>query len=151
NILKNQYFGPRRAWIFDTLRFANGGPYLGPQPTNASILFRDIDYNPSSGNQSQELLQLTNANTYAVDISGWKISGAVDFTFRGGTVIPAHNTLYVSPDLRAFRARTTGPRGGLGLFVVGNYKGHLSARGESLQLFNKWGRLVGSTNYPGNP
>src|SRR5262249_15118575 len=44
SILKSQYFGPRRGWIFNTLRFTNGGPYLGPQPTNAVIRFGDIEY-----------------------------------------------------------------------------------------------------------
>ncbi|HEY2952217.1 MAG TPA: lamin tail domain-containing protein, partial [Verrucomicrobiae bacterium] len=150
-ILKSQYFAPRRGWIFNTLRFTNGGPYLGPQPTNTLIRFGDIEYNPSTDNQAEEYLQLTNANNYAVDISGWKITGAVDFTFRGGTVLPALSALYVSPDVRAFRARTSGPRGGQGLFVVGNYQGQLSARGESLQLLDQAGLLVGSTNYLGAP
>ena len=66
-------------------------------------------------------------------------------------VIPAQGTLYVSPNVKAFRARTSGPRGGQGLFVQGNYQGQLSARGEMLQLSDKAGRLVSSFNYAGSP
>ena len=69
-----------------------------------------------------------------VDISGWRIEGGIDFAFRPGTVIGAGGTLYVSPDVPAFRARTSGPSGRQGLFVQGNYAGHLSNFGETLRL-----------------
>jgi hypothetical protein len=150
-VLKTQYFAPRRGWIFNTLAYTNGGPYLGPQPSNAVVSFGVIEFNPASGNQAQEFIQLTNPNPYAVDLSGWQLSGAVEFTFRGGTVIPATNVLYVSPNVNAFRARLSGPRGGQGLFVQGNYKGQLSARGEALQLTDATGRPVSATNYSGAP
>src|SRR6185503_2329935 len=55
-----------------------------------------------------------------------------------------------SPDVVAFRARTSGPRGGQGLFVVGPYKGQLSARGEAIVIMDG-ARLVSSNNYAGAP
>src|SRR5205814_367940 len=58
---------------------------------------------------------------------------------------------YVSPDVRAFRARTTGPRGGQGLFVRGPYQGQLSARGETVNIVDRTGRIVASQTYLGNP
>ncbi|HKX60969.1 MAG TPA: lamin tail domain-containing protein, partial [Verrucomicrobiae bacterium] len=149
-VLKNEYLARRRGWIFNTLAFANDGPYLGPQPTNVVVRFGTIDYNPS-GSQGQEYIQITNANLIAVDISGWKISGGIDYTFRHGTVIPARNAIYVTPDVNAFRARLTGPRGSLGLFVQGNYSGQLSAWGEPLQITDPTGRIVTSTNIPSAP
>ena len=48
-------------------------------------------------------------------------------------MILANNAMYLSPDVVAFRARTSGPRGGQGLLVQGNYKGQLSARGGLAQ------------------
>jgi hypothetical protein len=151
-ILKSEYFARRRGWIFNTLAFANGGPYLGTQPTNAVIHFGEIEFNPASGNQAQEYIQIINPNPYAVDISGWKITGAIEHTFKPGTVLPpSGGALYLSPDVVAFRTRPSAPRGGQGLFVQGNYTGQLSARGEMLQLTDKSGRLVRSTNYSGAP
>lgn len=150
-VLKNEYFARRRGWIFNTLRYANDGPYLGTQPSNTVIHFGAIDYNPASGRQSQEYVELRNTNSYAADISGWKVGGAIEFTFKGGTVIPAGGSLYLSPDVKAFRARTLSPRGGQGLFVQGNYKGQLSARGELLTLTDAGGRSVRTTNYTGTP
>jgi hypothetical protein len=66
-------------------------------------------------------------------------------------VIPAGGTLYASPNAAAFRARTSGPGGGQGLFVHGNYDGRLNAWGESLTLTDTLGTLVSSNSYPGNP
>jgi hypothetical protein len=151
SLMKTGYFAPRRPWAFDTLRYANNGPYVGTQPSNAVIHFGAIEFNPSSGGQDQEYIQLVNPNTYAVDLSGWRLSGAIDYTFRPGVVIAPTNSLYVSPNVNAFRARATGPRGRQGLFVQGNYDRRLSARGESLQLSDPGGRLVRATNYLGNP
>ncbi len=79
------------------------------------------------------------------------MSVGIDHTFAPGTVMPANSSLFLSPDVRAFRARTSGPRGGQGLFLQGNYRGQLSARGETLRLEDQTGRLVATTNYAGNP
>jgi CotH kinase protein/Concanavalin A-like lectin/glucanases superfamily/Lamin Tail Domain/Immunoglobulin I-set domain len=121
------------------------------QPTDAVIEIAGLDYNPVSGNQAEEYICLTNANPFALDISGWKLDGAVNFTFHPGTVIGSNTVLYVSPDVRAFKSRATSPHGGQGLFVVGPYQGQLSARGESIELFDDKGRGVSTNRYTGNP
>ncbi|MFM1767771.1 MAG: hypothetical protein RJA22_300 [Verrucomicrobiota bacterium] len=150
-VLKDQYYAPRRGWIFDTLRFANGGPYLGPQPTNAILRIAEAEVSPASGNQAQEYIRLVNPSSVSLDLSGWRLSGDVQFTFKPGTVIASNGSLYVSPDVKAFRARSTGPRGGQGLFVQGPYRGQLSTRGGSLLLSDPSGRSVATTNLPPTP
>ena len=69
---------------------------------------------------------------------------------RRYTSFPAGGTLYLSPDVTAFRARTTSPKGNEGLFIQGNYDGQLSARGETLTLMDG-ARQVAILNYSGNP
>jgi hypothetical protein len=44
-------------------------------------------------------------------------------------------------NVKAFRMRTKSPSGGQGLFVVGNYYGHLSNWGETVNLFAADGTL----------
>ncbi len=151
DVIKFNYLDLRRPWIFNTLGFQNGGPYMAPQPTNALVNIGAIEFNPASGNQAQEYIQILNPNPYPVDMSGWRLAGAIDYTIRPGVVLPTNGVLYISPDVRAFRARTTGPRGGQGLFVQGNYQNQLSARGELVQLIDNTGRIVRSTNYTGAP
>ncbi len=150
--LKTNYLVNRRKFVFD--QKMNNAQFPDAQPTNAVINFGALEYNPSSGDQNEEYFQLVNPNNYAVDISGWKISGAVNHTFQGGVVIPAagsSNILFVVANKQAFRARTSGPRGGQGFYIEGPYKGQLSARGETLVLSDPTGRIVRTNLYQGNP
>lgn len=145
NLLKTNYLPQRRGFLFANAEIP------AAMPTNPVISIGAIDYRPASGNQLQEYVEVRNPNAFAVDVSGWQLAGGIDFTFAPGVVIPASGTLYVSPDVRAFRARTTAPRGGMGLFVQGNYSGQLSARGENVRIIDRYGRTVVSTNYPPTP
>jgi hypothetical protein len=141
----------RRNQLF-TLYGPSGNGYIpGPQDANPQIDIGMIEFNPSSYNQDEEYIELENNNAYAVDISGWQIGGGVAFTFPAGTVIPAGTSLYVSPDVAAFRKRSVSPKGGEGHFVVGNYKGHLSSWGEMLTLTDPGNRVVDTVTYAGNP
>jgi len=141
--MKSFYLPERRIQLYYGLA---SGAYEIPdaQPPRTIIFFGDIEANPANGNQDEEYIQLRNTNTSAVDISGWTLSAGIDapraiFTFRGGTVIPANSTLYVAANRPAFRARRAFPTGGQALFVVGDYDGRLSARGETLELINRQG------------
>ena len=134
--IKTLYLAPRRDHLFVT--HTNIGTGLAgipePQSGQPAIHFGTFEKDPTSGNQNEEYIELVNSNSVAVDISGWRIDGGVEMVFDPGTVIPANDTLYLSPKVTAFRARATGPTGGQGLFVQGDYQGHLSNLGESLTL-----------------
>ena len=148
-ILTNEYFPKRRNYLFNTQ--AN----TIPRPvTNQVIIvgFGNLEFNPASGTQAQEYFTVTNGTSGVyIDISGWTVEGAVDHTFAPGTVLPPNTAIYLSPDVRAFRRRTAGPRGGQSLFAQGNYKGQLSARGETLALRDKSGTLLATRAYAGAP
>ncbi len=128
-----------------------GGTQLVGPPGEPIINFGALEFAPPSGNQDEEYIELTNPNDIAVDISDWKLDGGIEFTFQGGTVIPAGSSLYVSPDVTAFRARTQSPKGGEGLFVQGAYEGHLSSFGETVTLSDSAGNEISATTYVGNP
>ena len=158
----NQFMGPRRQHWYVTHNITNSARPIGitgasnagipqSQPPGALVAVVGVEANPSSGDQAQEFVSVGNPAPFAVDISGWKLDGAVNFTFAPGTVVPSNGVVYVSPNLRAFKARQTGPRGGQGLFVVGPYKGQLSARGENLRILNPLGQTLHSFTYPGQP
>ncbi len=117
------------------------------QASNLVLRIQQFEPNPSSGNQGHEFIQITNPNPTAVDLSGWKLDGGVEFTFRPGTVLPSNGVIYLTPNLLAYRTRSTAPKPGLGLFVVGNYKGMLDARGETVTLSDRAGRPVHTNTY----
>ena len=160
-VLKNDYLAVRRTHLFVTHNVNNVAVYKivgsysaaipNVQPANPSIKFGAYDYNPASGNQDEEYIELTNPNSYAVDISGWQITGGIEHTFLPGTVLVAGGRLYVSPNVKAFRSRTVSPKGGEGRFVQGNCKDHLSNWGETLSLTDAGGRIVDTLTFTGVP
>ncbi len=112
------------------------------------IVFGSFDQNPVSGNQNEEFIELKNQSEQAIDLSGWQLRGGVTHQFHGGTVIPPGESLYVSPDSLAFRQRATEPNGGKGLFVQDRYVGHLSNRGETIELIDARGVAIASLTTP---
>ncbi len=150
--LRNEFFPGRRDYIYSLAKLP------GRHPRNIKMNFVDLDFNPASGNQEEEYIALQNTTGDTVDASGWTISGAVDYTFRDGTVLltgslftPDRGKVYVAKNLRAFRARSEGPRGGMKLLVQGGYEGQLSARGETLWLHDREGNLLAEYSWEGNP
>ncbi|HEY2952826.1 MAG TPA: lamin tail domain-containing protein [Verrucomicrobiae bacterium] len=162
NELFNEFINLRRIHWSVTHNVTNVTKPIGITPTsnagipvtqlpNAVVLISGIEFNPSSGDQDQEYICLTNPLPYAVDLSGWHLGGGVSHTFHPGTVMPSNSVMYLSPNIVAFRTRALSPRGGQGLFVQGNYKNHLSAWGETLTLTDDTGRLVSTSGYAPAP
>jgi hypothetical protein len=160
--LLQKFFYPRRQHFYGKHSVTNTALPIGtsktqnagfplPQPFGSSVEVIAVEFNPPSGNQDEEYISLTNAAAISLDISGWRVEGAVDFTFAQGTVIPSHSAFYLSPNARAFRARATSPKGREGRFVLGPYSGQLSARGETLQLRNDSGIILTTFTYTGDP
>ncbi len=162
SILTNDFMARRRGHFYGKHSITNTALLVGmaktqnagiplAQPTNVSLTILAQEVNPASGNQDEEWLCITNSNGFAVDASGWVLAGGIRHTLHPGTVIPAFDALYLTPNVAAFRARTTPPRGGMGLLVQGSYDGHLSAWGELVTLSDASGRLVSSNAAPANP
>jgi hypothetical protein len=135
----------RRTALFETYGPTGTGLIPPPQSSGLVINFGTIESNPASGIQDEEFIELTNPNNEAVDLSGWTISGGVEFTLPPGTVIPSNGNLYLSPEVREFRLRPASPTGGEGHYVIGNYDGHLSNFAEQLTLSDASGALVSET------
>ncbi|MHC4799546.1 MAG: lamin tail domain-containing protein, partial [Planctomycetota bacterium] len=156
NLIKTNYLADRRQHLFNNHSIHNPGfdqnaGIPDAQPAGVIINFGSVEFNPASGNQDQEYIELINPAPFAVDISGWSMEDGVEHIFSSGTVIPAYGSLYVTPNAVAFRNRTTSPKGGEQLFVQGNYKGHLSSWGETTNLIDGDGTLVNTVTYPGDP
>ncbi|MGC3960802.1 MAG: lamin tail domain-containing protein [Verrucomicrobiota bacterium] len=137
---------------------SSGGFIPISQSTNANVAVEIGDFNPAGGNQAQEYVRLRNTNSFAVDLSSWKLSSAIDYTFPPGTVIPSGSgisgnvgLLFVAKDPYAFRQRTVAPTSNQFCLVSGPYSGQLSARGETVVLTDKLGRTINSAMYAGAP
>jgi hypothetical protein len=146
------YLPGRRGYFFSSpMATLNGVPIPAAQPTNTVIYVASWDYNPVSGKQAEQYVELRNTNSYAVDVSNWHLTGTVGYTMRAGTVIPAGKSLYLAADVNAFRARAASPHHGQNLYVQGSFSGFLSAQGNSpLILQNDSGGLVSKNIFAGS-
>ncbi len=146
----------RRTQLFETYGPLGRGLIPDSEPENPFVDFGSIEYNPASGNQDEEYIEIININAYAVDLSGWRVEGGVDFTIPPGAVIPAGDAnpergkFFLTPDVAAFRSRANSPTGGESRLVIGNYSGHLANTGEILTLFDANRRPVATTTTPTN-
>ncbi len=146
----------RRARLYGDTSGVAGQLIPTAQPAAPLLFILQVDYNP--GNGEQEYFTIKNTSGTAIDLSGWKVAGAIDFTFQGGTVIPPFTSgseniglLHVARNPKQFRARTGGVTGGQLRFITGPYKGRLSARGGTIELRKPDGTLVLSNTFTGTP
>ncbi|MGB0952645.1 MAG: CotH kinase family protein [Planctomycetota bacterium] len=137
------YLPNRRVHFFQT--HTQNGFLPGPPTTTPTMLLGAMEPDPASGDDDEEWLELQNPTADAVDLSGWSLTGGIDFDFAPGTVVPAGESVFLSPDLGDFRDRSVSPKGGERLYVVGPYDGNLQL-GESLYLWNREGALVTSNS-----
>ncbi len=144
NILKNDYLVRRRSHLFQTHSAGPGGIIPVAQSAAPFVAFGAVERAPVSGNKDEEFIELVNPTAEAVDLSGWKLRGDISHTFRPGTVLPAGKSLFVSPNVVAFRARVASPRGGEARFVQGNFNGHLSVPPTEIRLENVAGVIIGT-------
>lgn len=126
-----------------------------PQPTAPKvvlheIMVRDFPLQAADGTATKsplEWIELRNAGTQAVDLGGWQLADAVEYTFAPGTALPAGGYVVVANDtaamLAAYPTLTSAPAAQ----VVGNFSGGLSDSGENLLLRDACGNQVDAVRY----
>lgn len=156
----NEWLPGKRSYLFSSARTQGGVSIPGTQPAVPDLEIQELEYLPSSGNQDEEFVVIKNKEGSAMDLSGFTLSGAVDYTFPPGTVVNSGNgnsssqyqgVIHVVKDAQAFRARASGPTGNEYRYIQGEYDGQFSARGEIVELRTPTGDLVDSFTYEGDP
>ncbi len=104
------------------------------------VVFNEIMYHPTDG--AAEWIELYNQMGIDIDMSGWSLEGAVDYTFPDGTIIRSDGYLVVAsdPGSVAVRADSEAP-------ILGPFAGKLSNDGETIRLVNNSGRLLNRLKY----
>lgn len=105
------------------------------------IVISEIMYHPASENPMEEFIELHNRGTAPVNLSGWRFTDGVSFTFPSVT-IPAEGYLAVAADLETFRNKYPTIAN-----VVGNWTGTLSNSREDIDLDDASGARVDSVRY----
>jgi hypothetical protein len=93
---------------------------------DSTVVFNEIMYHPL-GAEPLEFIELYNQMGVDMDVSSWRLAGAVDFRFVEGTVVPSDGYLVVAENPQAFKQAT-------GVDALGPYDGRLANGGEELEL-----------------
>jgi hypothetical protein len=94
-------------------------------------VINEIMYNPISGDDDDEFIELYNRGSSPVNVGQWRFEDGVDYALPAGTIIPAGGYLVVAKNRTNLLARHPGLSAAL---VVGNYSGQLANGGERLAL-----------------
>jgi regulation of enolase protein 1 (concanavalin A-like superfamily) len=140
-ILQAVRFPPQAAGI-STGRYPDGAPDLDAlvEPTPGApnsppllhdIVINEIMFNPISGDDDDEYLELHNHGQQPADLSHWRLIDGIQFTFPPGTVLPPNGYLVVSRHLDRLLERY--PQLSINN-TIGNYSGRLSNSGERIAL-----------------
>src|SRR5262245_10655765 len=120
---------------------------IGPSTRHGPVILSEIMYHPTNrvDGKNLEFIELFNSNPYFEDISGFRLTGEVEFTFPSNTVFAARCYLVVaaSPaDLQSVYGITN---------VVGGFTNKLSNSSGTLRLRNRQGAILFEVNYSGDP
>src|SRR5262249_2970838 len=71
---------------------------LGPSTRRTGLGITEIMYKPAAraDGRTVDFIEIYNSNPYGEDISGYRLSGEVDFTFPPGTVLSGEGFLVVA-------------------------------------------------------
>ena len=106
-----------------------------PGTNNSAIVIGDIVinelmYDPISGNDDDQFIELYNQGTNTINLAGWQFTAGVTFTFPSVTLAP-NGYLVVAKSMTNLFAAYTNLNGGN---TVGNYSGKLSHKGQLVVL-----------------
>jgi hypothetical protein len=118
----------------------------GPSSRRTSLTFSEIMFHPAPqpGGKNIEFLELTNSDPYFEDLSGYEITGDVNYTFPPGTQIPSKGRLVIAA-MPADVASTYSLSG-----VLGPWTGSLSNEGGTVRLRKKSGAVVLESSWQGD-
>ncbi|MEN8785645.1 MAG: Ig-like domain-containing protein [Akkermansiaceae bacterium] len=110
-------------------------------PSAKNIVINEIMFNPTSGNDLEEFIELANTGSLPISINGWQLNSGVNFTFPDIT-IPPGDFLVISADTTTFAATY-----GAIPNVLGNWTGKLSNSSERIRLIDDNGEEVDEVRY----
>jgi hypothetical protein len=105
------------------------------------VVFNELMYNTAAADETLEFIEFHNQNAVNVDLTGWSISGGVDYQFPAGTSMPSRGYLLVAANPAALEAAQDLTN------VLGPFTGNLSNGGEAVRLIDNNGRQLDRIDY----
>ena len=122
---------------------------LGPTSRRHGVVISEVMYHPTNrlDGRNLEYIEIYNSQPWFEELGGWRISGAIDYTFPSNTVLQSKAFLVVAANPADFRA-TYSFANVFGPFSNSN---GLQNSSGSLRLRNSSDAVVFEMNYSGEP
>ncbi len=108
--------------------------------TYSNVVINEIHYNPAVKTELVEFIELYNNSSAEVDVSGWKFTSGIEYTFPDGTKIAANGYLVIAQNPNALKAK-------YGANSLGPWTGILSNQGDTLTLRDGAGDVINKVEY----
>ena len=118
------------------------GAYELSAQADSLIVINELQYHPRSDDHGEEYIELYNPGPAAVDLSGWRFSDGIEYTFPVSASIPSGGYVVVGHDPATVET-VYGIGGVLGPFV----SGRLSNGGERVAIEDSLGAVVDEVTY----
>ncbi len=138
--LAGQTFSIRLRSTDSTAGFIEQAFTLSCAAVTRGIVINEVLYNGVDNTVRDEFIELYNAGTATVDLTGWRLSSAVDYSFPANTMLAAGAYLIVAQDPPTISAR-------FGKTALGPWTGSLSSKGETIRLRNAADAIVSEVDY----
>src|SRR5262245_6994131 len=112
-----------------------------PLFADSTVVFNEIMYHPATNEPVMEWVELRNALAVDVDLSGWSITGGIQYTFASNTIVRGGAFVLVAISPTTLMAETGSTN------VLGPFVGRLGNNGDTLRLRNNSGRVVDEVSY----
>lgn len=106
---------------------------------NAAVI-NEFHYKPADRTNLEEFIELHNPGDAGLDLSGWTLASAVNFTFPDDTTLPAGGYLVIGEAPEVLLAR-------FGVTALGPWTGKLSSKGETIELRDAAGVVRDRVSY----
>ncbi len=119
----------------------------GPSSRRTGLAFTEIMYHPAprADGRSLEFVELFNSKPFPEDISGFRLSGDVAYTFPPGTVLPGGAFLVIARNPADVQAVYGIPN------VTGPYTNNFSNKSGTVRLRNRQDAILLEVNYDSKP
>ncbi len=113
------------------------------EPRNLlAVVINEFHSDPDDPTEQVEFIELFNTGAGAIDLAGWRIDEAVDFTFPGGASIGAGGYLVVTQSAADFQVKY-----GFAPFGQWEIGDRLANEGETIELRDAANNLVDTVTY----
>ena len=117
----------------------------GPSSRRGGLVISELMYHPQDRKDKKNLeyVEIFNSQPFFEDMSGYRLSGDISFTFPANTILPGGGTLVIAKvpaDVESIY-KLTG--------VLGPYSGTLANDAGRVRLWNEIGGIIQEVNYQG--